>query len=123
MRRRRFRLAVVVALTYLLNATYCPCVAAAEARPEQHDCCPPPKDTSTHSNAHVDGCQHCSLRVVPSSTGEASKTPTLVPSVDVLHVAQEGALIAHRAFGFYRPRGLAPPSLLPPLVRNARLRI
>lgn len=126
MKRRRFRLAILVALTYLLSATYCPCVTAAEVSPEQHHCCPPEKDTSTHStnsDAHVDGCQHCSLRAVPSSSGEASKAPALAPSVDVLHVVQQGTLSSHGAFAFYRPHGLAPPFLLPPLVRNARLRI
>ena len=126
MRTRRVRVALLVALAYLLNATYCPCSSAvAEAAAEQHQCCPPEKDSTKHStdtHSHADGCQHCSLSALTSSSGESAKSTALFTTVDALHVVAEDLRATRQIVG-HRLHGPAPPPLLPPLVRNARLQI
>jgi hypothetical protein len=127
MRRSRLRLAVLVALAYLLNATYCPCTSAfAEDTADRHQCCPPKQDNTKHAtdtHSHVDGCQHCSLTALTSSSGEAIKAPALAPSIEMSHLVPEGLRADRRTFGSHCVHGLAPPRVLPPLVRNARLQI
>lgn len=126
MRRRRFCVAIVLALAYLVNATYCPCsFAFSQPIADQHHCCPSGKEASKHSTPpdnHVDGCQHCSLKAVTSSADELVKTPFFVPSVDVLHVAV-GDLQIDRVLRSHGLHGLAPPLVVPPLARHARLQI